>query len=104
MWFCELCKKDSNSITKSSNVKSTTHIKNKVISRTSNNLSNETYTYLNPEVDQVDGLFERIFDDCKHFFHRLEYKCVFVIKVIHQTHGTLSFFFKQNKKSTSGGG
>ena len=44
MWYCDVCKKDININTKSSHIKSATHIENEVISRINNNLTDKTYT------------------------------------------------------------
>ena len=56
MWYCELCKKNINNNTKSSHIKSATHIENDVISRINNNLTDKTYTYINPDYERVDNL------------------------------------------------
>ena len=56
MWCCEVCKKDINIITKSSHIKSATHIENEVISRINNNLTDRTYRYINPDFEKVDDL------------------------------------------------
>ena len=44
MWFCEASKKDIIFNTKSSNLKSKTHIEYEVISGTNNILADKTYT------------------------------------------------------------
>ena len=92
MWYCDVCKKDININTKSSHIKSATHIENEVISRINNNLTDKTYTYINPDFEKVDNLVERAIDDCRKYFHRFKYKCVFVVKFNHTTHGTTNFF------------
>ena len=92
MWYCEVCKKDININTKSSHIKSAAHIKNEVISRINNNLTDKTYTYINPDFEKVDNLVERAIDDCKKYFRRFKYKCVFVVKFNHTTHGTTNYF------------
>ena len=61
-----------------------------------NNLTDETYTYLNPVFDQRDGLVERAIDDCTKYFNRFKYKCIFVTKCINQTHAT-TYFTLSNK-------
>ena len=75
MWYCEACKKDINNNSKSSHIKSAAHIENEVISRINNNLTEKTYTYINPDFEQVDNLVERAIDDCTKYFHRFKYKC-----------------------------
>ena len=85
MWYCEVCKKDININTKSSHIKSAAHIENEVISRINNNLTCKTYTYINPD-------FERAIDDCTKYFNRFKYKCEFVVKFNHATHGTTNYF------------
>ena len=92
MWYCEVCKKDININTKSSHIKSTTHIENEIISRMNNNLTDKTYTYINPDFEKIDKLVEGAFDDCKKYFHRFKYKCEFVVKFNHATHGTTNYF------------
>ena len=92
MWYCDICKKDININTKSSHIKSATHIENEVISRINNNLTDRTYTYINPDFAKVDDLVKRAIDDCTKYFHRFKYKCVFVVKFNHATHGTTNFF------------
>ena len=64
MWYCDICKKDINIKTKSSNIKSATHIENEVISRIINNLTDRTYTYINPDFEKVDDLVKKAIDDC----------------------------------------
>ena len=81
MWYCEACKKDINNNTKSSHIKSQAHIENEVISRINNNLTDKTYTYINPNFEQVDDLIKRTIDECTQHFHRFKYKCEFVIKI-----------------------
>ena len=56
MWYFEPCKKDININTKSSHIKSATHIENEVISRINNNLTHKTYTSINPDFEKVDIL------------------------------------------------
>ena len=36
-------------------------------------------------------------DDCKKYFHRFKYKCEFVVKFNHATHGTTNYFTITNK-------
>ena len=92
MWYCDLCKKDININTKSSHIKSAAHIENEVISRINNNLTDRTYRYINPDYERVDNLVKRAIDDCTKYFHRFKYKCVFVVKFFHTTHGTTNYF------------
>ena len=58
----ESSKKDTNIITKSSHIKSATHIENEVFSRINNNLTDKTYKYINPVFEKVDNLIKRAFD------------------------------------------
>ena len=95
--YCEVCKKDINFNFKSSLVKFSTHIEKEVISRINSNLTDKTYTYLNPKLDQVDGLTERAVDGYKQFFLSFKEKFVFVVKFIHQTHGSTFYFTLTNK-------
>ena len=97
MWFCEVCKKDIKINTKSSHIKSAAHIQNEVISRINNNLTDKTYTYTNPEFVKVDNLTERAIDECTKYFRRIKYKCEFVVKFNHATHGTTNYFTITNK-------
>ena len=87
MWYCDACKKDININTKSSHIKSATHIENEILSRIKNNLTDKTYTYSNPDFEQVDNLVKRAIDECTKYFHRFKYKCEFVVKFNHATHG-----------------
>ena len=97
MWYCEVCKKDININTKSSHIKSAAHIENEVISRINNNLTDKTYTYINPDFEKVDNLVKRAIDDCTKYFHGVKYKCEFVVKFNHATHGTTNCFTLINK-------
>ena len=92
MWYCEVCKKDINNNTKASHIKSAAHIENEVISRINNNLTDKTYTYINPDSAKIDNLVERAIGDCTKYFHRFQYKCEFVVKFNHATHGTTNYF------------
>ena len=92
MWFSEKGKGDVKNNANSSHIEFTTHKEIEVNFRMNNNLTCETYAYLNPEFDQVDGLVERAVDDCTKDFHRFKHKRVFVIKYFHQTHETTSHF------------
>ena len=97
MWYCDICKKDINIYTKSSHIKSATHIENEVISRINNNLTDRTYTYINPDFEKVDDLVKRAIGDCTKYFHRFKYKCEFVVKFNHATHDTTNYFTITNK-------
>ena len=97
MWYCEACKKDINIITKSSHIKCAAHIENEVISRINNNLTDKTSRYINPDFEQVDNLIKRAIDECTQNFHRFKYKCEFVIKFNHATHGNTNFFTLTNR-------
>ena len=92
MWYCEACKKDINVNTKSSHIKSATHIENEVFSRIYNNLTDKPYTYINPDFEQVDNLTKRAIDECTQHFHRFKYECEFVVKFYHATHGNTNYF------------
>ena len=92
MWYCELCRKNININTKSSHIKSATHIENEIISRINNNLTDRIYTYNNPDFEKVDNLVQRAIDDCTKYFHRFKYKCIFVVKFNHASHGTTNYF------------
>ena len=52
------CKKDINNNTRSSHIKSAARIGNEVIFRINNDLTDKTYTYINPEIEQVDNLIK----------------------------------------------
>ena len=88
MCYCEACKKDINTNPKFSHIKSAAHIEKEVTSRINNNLTDKTYTYINPDFQKVDTLVERAIDDCSKYFHRFKYKCEFVVELNHATHGT----------------
>ena len=92
MWYCEACKKDININTKSSHIKPAAHIEKEVVSRKNNNLTDKTYTYINPDFEKVDNLIKRAIDECTQHFHRFKYKCEFVVKFNHATHGTTNYF------------
>ena len=70
MWYCEACKKDLSIITKSSHIKSAAHIENEFSSRINNNLTDKTYTYINPNFEKVDNLIKRTFDESTQHFQR----------------------------------
>ena len=55
-------------------------------------ISQIKHTYINPDFEKVDNLVERVIDDCKKYFHRFKYKCVFVVKFNHATHGATNYF------------
>ena len=97
MWYCEACKKDININAKSSHIKSAAHIENEVNSRINNNLTDETFTYINPDFEQIDNLVTRAIDDCTIFFHKFKYKCEFFVKFNHATHGITNYFTSKNK-------
>ena len=84
MWYCEVCKKDINNNTKSSHIKSAAHLENEVVSRINNNLTEKTFTYINPDSEKVDNLFKRAINECTQHFHRFKYKCEFVENLIMQ--------------------
>ena len=88
--------KNTNNNTKTSQNTSETHTGNEDISRISSTLTYKNYAYLNLQVDHVYASVERTFDDCTKYFQRFKYKCVFVIKIFHQTHGTTSYFTLSN--------
>ena len=97
MGFCGACKKDININTKSSHLKSATDLENEVISRINNNLTDETCTYINPDLEQVDNLIKRATDECTQHFHRLKYNCEFVVKFNHATRGNTNYFTLTSK-------
>ena len=72
MCYCEACKKDININTKSSHIKSAAHIENEVISRINNNLTDKTYTYINPDFEKVDKLIQRAIDEWIQHFHKFK--------------------------------
>ena len=92
MWYCDVCKKDIKINNKSSHIKFAAHIENEVISRINILLTDKTYTYLNPDFEKVDNLNRRAIDDCTKHCHRFKYKCEFVVKLNHATHGTTNYF------------
>ena len=97
MWFCESCKKDINIDTKSSHIKSAAHIENEVISRINNNLTDKTYTHINPDFEEVYNFVKRAIEDCTKYFHSFKYKCQFVVKFNHAAHDTTNYFTLTNK-------
>ena len=97
MWFCETCKKDIYIYTKSSHVKSAAYIQNEAICRININLTDKTYTYINPDFEQVDNSIKRAIDECTQQFHRFKYKCEFVVKFNHATHGNTNYFTLTNR-------
>ena len=70
--YCEACKKEININTKSSHIKSAAHIEKEVFSRINNNLTDKTYTYINPDFEQVDYLIKSAIDECTQQFHRFK--------------------------------
>ena len=56
--------------TKSSHIISAAHIENEVFSRLIINLTDETYTYMNPDFEKNDILIKRTIDECTQHFHR----------------------------------
>ena len=97
MWYCEACKKYININTKSSHIKSATHVENEVVSRIKNNLTDKTHTYINPDFEQVDTLIKSAIDECTQHFHRFIYQCEFVVKFNHATHSNTKYFTLTNK-------
>ena len=97
MWYCEICNKDIIINTISSHIKSAAHIENEVVSRTNKNLTDKTYTYINPDFEQVDNLIKRAIDKCTQHVHLFKYKCEFVVKFIHATLGNTNYFTIANK-------
>ena len=97
MWYCEAFKKDININTKSSHMKTAAHIENEVYSRIKNNLTDKTYTYINPDFKKVENLVKRAIVDSTKYFQRFKYKCEFVVKFNHATHGTTNYFTIINK-------
>ena len=61
-----------------------------------NNPTDETYTYIDPDFEQVDNLIERAFDDCTQHFHRFNDKCDFVVKFNHAPHDSKNYFTLRN--------
>ena len=92
MWYCEACKTEININTKSSHIKSATHIENEVVSRININLTDKTYRYINPDFEKLDDLVKSAIDDCTQLFHRFKYKCEFVVKLNHAIHGNTNYF------------
>ena len=78
-------------------MKSAAHIENEVISRIKKNLTDRTYTYINPDFEKVDNLFKRAIDECTQHFHRFKYKCELVINFFHATNGNTNYFTLTNK-------
>ena len=97
MWFCGACKKDIKINTKCSHNKSAAYIENEVISSINNNLTDKTYTYIDPDFEKVDNLIKKTIDECTQHFHRFKYKCEFVVKFNHATHGNTNYFTLTNK-------
>ena len=97
MCYCEACEKDIRFNTKSSHFKSAAHLENEVISRIKNLLTEKTYTNINPNFEQVDILIKRAINECTQHFHRFKYKCDFVVKFNHATHGNTNYFTLTNK-------
>ena len=97
MWYCEACEKDINVNTKPSHIKSAALLENEFISRMNSNLTDKTYTYINPDSEQVNNLVKRAIDECAQHFHRFKQKCEFVVKFNHATHGNTNYFTLTNK-------
>ena len=97
MWYCEACKKDININTKPSHIKSAVLKENEVISRINNNPTDKTYTYINPDFEEIDMLIKRAIDECTQLFHRFKYKREFVVKFNHAAHGNTNYFTLTNK-------
>ena len=95
MWYCEACKKDINIKTKASHFKSAAHIENEFFSRINNNLTEKTYTYINPDFEKLENLIKSAIDErTQHIF---KYKCEFVVKFNHAIHGNTNYFTLSNK-------
>ena len=56
------------------------------------NLTDKTYTYINPDFEQVDNLIKRAIDEGTQHFHLFKYKREFVLKFEHATHGSTKYF------------
>ena len=97
MWYCEACEKDINNNTKSSHNKSAAPIENEDISRINKNLTDKTYTYINPDFEQVDSLVESAIDESTQHFSRFKYKYGFVVKFNLATYGNTNYFTLTNK-------
>ena len=46
---------------------------------------------------EKDNLIKRTFDECTQHFHRFKFKCDFVLKFNHATHGNTNYFTLTNK-------
>ena len=97
MWYCENLKKDINIKTKSSHIKSAAYIENEVGSRMNNNLTDKTYTYINPDYEHLYNLIKRAIDECTQYFQRFGKKCASVVKFNHATHGNTNYSTLTNK-------
>ena len=91
MWYCEVCKKDININTKSSHIKTAAHREIEAISRINKNPTDKTYTYINPDFEQVDNLIKRAIDECTQHFQRFKNKCEFVVKFNHSIQTILHY-------------
>ena len=60
LWYCEAFKKDININTKSSHIKSAAHIENEVFPRTNIDLTDKTYRYINPDLEQVNVFLKEL--------------------------------------------
>ena len=92
MLYGETGKKDININTKSSHIKSAAHIENEVASRIFNNHTDKTYTFINPDFEQVDNLIKAAIDDGTKHFQRFDYNCEFVVESNHATQGNTNYF------------
>ena len=46
-----------------------------------NNITDKTNAFFNAEFGHVDGLIKRANDECKEYFYRFNFICVFVVKL-----------------------
>ena len=63
----------------------------KLISRVNINLTDKIYTYIISDFEKVDNLIKRAIDECTQHFRRCNYKCEFVVKFNHATHGNTNY-------------
>ena len=88
MWYCDICEKEIDIITKSKHIKSETHIH-----RREYGIVVKKYKIIQPEIGEIDYLLRDVFKNCgENVFHTFEYRCMYDIKFTNTLNGEVFYF------------